>query len=148
MLEAMKSLRDKMQSMKKASEAEVVKTSASLSKAGPTKQPDPTTTQTSHPTRHLTTWMLFQWTRTYMVLHFLQNSLNVSSPTLLPNTGILNPTTTRNNLKRCVQKQRNTQTRKNTRFGPQVLFTVIFFRGRSVLCPHQKVYQTSTKGSF
>ena len=50
MLEAMKSLRDKMHSMKKASD----KTSASLSKAGPSKQPDPTT---------LTSW-------TYMVLHF------------------------------------------------------------------------------
>ena len=38
-----------MQSMKKASEAEVEKTSASLSKAGPSKQPDPTT-RTSDPT--------------------------------------------------------------------------------------------------
>ena len=37
MLEAMKSLQDKMQSMKKASEAEVDKTSASLSKVGPSK---------------------------------------------------------------------------------------------------------------
>ena len=43
MLEAMKSLRDEMHSMKKASEEEVDKTSASLSKAGPSKQPDPTT---------------------------------------------------------------------------------------------------------
>ena len=38
-----------MQSMKKASETEVNKTYTSLSKAGPSKQPDPTT-QTSHPT--------------------------------------------------------------------------------------------------
>ena len=38
MLEAMKSLREKMQSMKKASKAEVDKTSASISKAGPSKQ--------------------------------------------------------------------------------------------------------------
>ena len=38
-----------MQSMKKAYEAEVDNTSASLSKAGPSKQPDPTT-QTSDPT--------------------------------------------------------------------------------------------------
>ena len=35
MLEAMKSLRDEMQSMKKASEVEVDNTSTSLSKAGP-----------------------------------------------------------------------------------------------------------------
>ena len=108
MLEAMKSLRDKMQSMKKASEAEVDKTSAFLSKAGPSKQPDLTMTQTSHPTlAYLTSRMLNQWTRTYMVLHFLQSSLKVSSLTMLLNTRILNPTitqiiiprTTRNNLK-------------------------------------------------
>ena len=50
MREAMKSLWYEMQSMKKASEAEVDKTSSSLSKAGPSKQPDPTTTWTSDPT--------------------------------------------------------------------------------------------------
>ena len=41
MLEAMKSLREEMQSMKKASKAEVDKTSTSTSKAGLSKQPDP-----------------------------------------------------------------------------------------------------------
>ena len=41
-------LREEMQSMKKASEAEVDKTSASLSKAGPSKQPDPTTRAFEH----------------------------------------------------------------------------------------------------
>ena len=48
MLEAMKSLRDEMHFLKKASESEVVKTSDSL-QAGPSKQPDPIT-QTSIPT--------------------------------------------------------------------------------------------------
>ena len=43
MLEALKSLRDKMHSVKKASEVEVDKTSPSLSKAGPSKQKHPTT---------------------------------------------------------------------------------------------------------
>ena len=44
MLEAMKSLRDEMHSLKKqASESEVVQTSDSLTKAGPSKQPDPNT---------------------------------------------------------------------------------------------------------
>ena len=47
MLEAMKSLRDEMHSIKKASESDVVQTSDSLPKAGPSKQPDPITTQTS-----------------------------------------------------------------------------------------------------
>ena len=41
MLEAMKSLREEMQSMKKASEVEVDKTSASTSKVGPSKISDP-----------------------------------------------------------------------------------------------------------
>ena len=41
MLKAMKSLREELQSMKKASKAEVDKTSASTSKAGPSKQSDP-----------------------------------------------------------------------------------------------------------
>ena len=49
MLEAMKYLQDKMHAMKKASEAEVDKTSASLSKAGPSKQPD-LTPRASDPT--------------------------------------------------------------------------------------------------
>ena len=49
MLEAMKSLRDEMHSLKKASELEVVQTSDSLTQAGPSKQSDPTT-QTSIPT--------------------------------------------------------------------------------------------------
>ena len=47
MLEAMKSLRDEMHSMKKASKSDVVQTSDSLPKAGPSKQPDPIMTRTS-----------------------------------------------------------------------------------------------------
>ena len=47
----MKSLRGEMHSMKKASEAELDKTSASLSKAGPSKQPDPTTWASDPTTR-------------------------------------------------------------------------------------------------
>ena len=50
MLEAMKALRDEMQSMKNPSEVEVDKTSASLSKVGPSKLADPTTMLTSVPT--------------------------------------------------------------------------------------------------
>ena len=47
MLEAMKSLRDEMHSMKKASKLDVVQTSNSLPKAGPSKHPDPIMTRTS-----------------------------------------------------------------------------------------------------
>ena len=49
MLEAMQSLRDEMKSMQKASESEIVKTTVSIAKAGPSKQPDPAT-RTSDPT--------------------------------------------------------------------------------------------------
>ena len=50
MLEAMKSLRDKMLSFKKVSESDVVKTSDSPKagpKPGPSNQPDPILTRTS-----------------------------------------------------------------------------------------------------
>ena len=47
MLEAMKSLRVEVHSMKKASESDVAQTLDSLLKAGPSKQPDPIPTQTS-----------------------------------------------------------------------------------------------------
>ena len=47
MLEAMKSLRDEMHSMKKASESDVVQMSDSSPKAGHSKQPDPIMTRTS-----------------------------------------------------------------------------------------------------
>ena len=75
-----------------------------------------------------------------MVLHFLQSSLKVSSLTLLPNTRILNPTTTwiliprntQNNLKGCVHKQRSTWTRKNTRFGPSTIHSGLLQRKISI----------------
>ena len=47
MLEAMKSLRDEMHSMKKASESDVVQISDSIPKAGPSQQPNPIPTWTS-----------------------------------------------------------------------------------------------------
>ena len=47
MQEAMKSLQDEMHSMKKASKSDVVQTSDSLPKAGPSKQPDPIPTLNS-----------------------------------------------------------------------------------------------------
>ena len=58
MLEAMKSLQEKMHSMKKASEAEVDKTSTSLSKAGPSKQQTQPLRLQTRLLGHLTTRML------------------------------------------------------------------------------------------
>ena len=52
-LEAMKSLRDKMQSMKQASKVVVDQISASVSKAGPSKQPDLFTHPITRPSDHL-----------------------------------------------------------------------------------------------
>ena len=139
MLEAMKSLLDEMHSMKKSSEMEVDKTSASVSKAGPSKQAGPTL-------EHLFSRMLNQWTPTFMVLHFLHGFLKVSSPTMLPSTRILNPTTqiliprtARNNQKWCVPKLKNTRTKENTRFGQSIILGRLLQR-KCVLCPYQKVY--------
>ena len=135
MLEAMKFLREEMQSMKKASEAEVDKTSASTSKAGPSKQsfdlPDPTPIRTLE---HPITRMLNLWKHTSMVLLFHHDSAEVYSPIMTLNTRIfiLN---TRNNLKGCVLlKPRNTQ-KKETQGSGKRLFTIFIFRGGSVLCP-------------
>ena len=104
--------------MKKASKAEVDKTCASLSKAGPYKQPDPTTQVQTQPVGNLSTRMLNLWTQTSVVLPFHQGVLKVFSLTIAPSTRIFNPTTwililsTRNDLKGCVPKLRSTSTRK------------------------------------
>ena len=77
---------------------------------------------------HLTTRMLNQWTWMYkrkvsMVLHFLQSSRKMFSPTLLPsvNTRILNLTTTwililrttRNNLRVCSKAKKHSDKKKH-----------------------------------
>ena len=111
MLEAMKSLRDEMHSMKKASDAEADKTSASLSKAGPSKPPDPTT-RASDPT----TQRRNLWTLTYMVLLFHQSSLKVSnhgSKHCDLQSDHSNPHSDYSEQPVCVPKLRSTRTRKN-----------------------------------
>ena len=79
-----------------------------------------------------------------MVLHFHQSSLKVSSPTMAPSTWffnlttrILNPRTTRNNLKGCFPKLRSTRTRKTQGSG-KVLFSVVFFREDQSSVPIKK----------
>ena len=106
--------------MKKASEAKVDKTSDSISKAGQSKQPDPTTR------------MLNLWTRTSVVLPSHQGLLKVFSPTMAPSTRIFNLTTwihnlsTRNNLKGCILPElRNTWTRRNTRLGQSTILSLL-----------------------
>ena len=122
----MKSLREEMQSMKKASEAEVDKTSASTSKAGPSKQsvelsdpnthPNPRTSDhldaqpvetdfsgTSFPPRFSQTVQSDHCSK-HSDLHFEHSD---------PQSKHL-----RNNLKGCVLLEpRNTWTKRNTRFG-------------------------------
>ena len=132
-----------MQSLKKASEAEVDKTSASISEAGPSKQLDPTT-RASDPTTQASE----QSDAQPMDTDFFGPSLpprftqsvqsNHGSKHSDPTTRILNPCT-RNNLKVCVLPElKSTRTRK-TQGSFKVLFSFVFFRGRSVLCPRQKV---------
>ena len=125
----MKSPRDETHSMKKASEAEVDNTSASLSKAGPSKQPDPTI-QTSDPTIRASDDLDAQpMVMDLMVLPFHQSSLKVFSPTMAPRTQIFNPTTrifipsTQKSLRGCVPKLRSVRTRKNKRFGQNTILS-------------------------
>ena len=149
MLEAIKSLQDEMQSMKKASEAEVDKTSASLSKAGPSKQPDPTTTRTSH------------LSRASDHSHAQPMDTDVYGPPLPPKftqSVKSDPASKHSDLehdhhsdphskdhsekpKRVCSKAKKHSDKKKQKVSGQVLFTVVFFRERSFLCP-------STKGSF
>ena len=116
----MRSLQDEMQSMKKASEAEVDKTSTSLSKAGPSKQPDQTT-RTSDLTTRASDHSDAQPVDTdinYMVLHFhLSSTMLPSTRIISPTSRILNLSSTQSNLTGCVPKLRSTWTRQNTRFG-------------------------------
>ena len=135
MLEAMKSLRDEMQAMKKASEAGLDETSASVSKAGPSKMPDPIT----HPiTRMFNPW---KWTCVVLLFH---PGCKMCSPIMAPSTRILNPITwilnpiTWNDLQGCVPlKSKSTWTKTSTRFGqntphnphPQTVFPEPLFSG-------------------
>ena len=113
MLEAMKSLRDKMLSFKKASESDVVQTSDSAKigpKPGPNNQPALFRLGLLFP-GHPTTRMFNLWTLIFMDFHFLP-SLKMSSPSRLPSNRMLNPTTrniipSRNTQKRCVLKQKS-----------------------------------------
>ena len=136
MLEAMKSLRDEMQSMKKASKAEVDKTSTALSKAGPSKQPDPIT-RASDPTTRASDHSDAQPMDTDVYGPPLPPKF---SPTMLPSTRIFSPTnwiinrsTTRSNLKGCIPNLRSTWTRKNTRFGQSTILSRLLQRKISPL---------------
>ena len=129
-----------MQSMKKASEAEVDKTSASLSKAELSKQPD------------LTTWTSDPITRASDHTDAQPMDTDVYRPPLPPKftqsvksdhaskhsetTRILNPSSIWSNLKGCVPKLRSNRTRKNTSSG-KVLFSVIFFHIKKSTKPQQ-----------
>ena len=149
----MKCLREEMQSVKKASEAKVDKTSDSISKAGPSKQPDPTTWASDPTTR-----MLNLWTQTSVVLLSHQDLLKVFSPTMAPSTRIFNPTTrinnptTRNNLKGCVLPElRNTWTRRNTRLGQSTILSRLLQRkisplslSKSRLSPENRLLMSTT----
>ena len=125
--------------MKKASEVEVVKTSASVSKAGPSKQPV-TTTRTSDPTTrasrelrcstygHRLLWS-FPPTNVYSKCSVRPWLQALGSST----TRILNPST-RNNLKGCVLPElRSTRTRKNTRLGQNTILSHLLQRKISPL---------------
>ena len=70
--------------------------------------------------------MLNQWTLNILDLHFLLSPLKVSSPSMLPGTRMLNPTTriiipSRNNQKGCVQKPKKHSDKRKHRTSGQSL---------------------------
>ena len=128
MQEAMKSLREEMQLMKKASEEEVDQTSTSTSKAGPSKQsvelsnlnnqPNPGTSNHSDGQQPMETG-------------FCGSSLppQVPSPNMAPNHRIIIPNTW-NNLKGCVLlDSKNTRTKRNTKLGQNTSHSLHLQRG-------------------
>ena len=110
MLEAMKSFRDEMHSMKKASESDVVQTSNPLPKPEPSKQPDPITTQTSISTTPASDHSDAQpMDKDHYGPPLPPKSTRIVQSEMLPGTRILNPTTriiipSWTNLKGCIQK--------------------------------------------
>ena len=140
MLEAMKSLRDKMLSFKKASKSDVVKMSDSTKagpKPGPSNQPDPIPTWTSifRASDHSDVQPM---DTNFMDLHFLPSLLKMSSPSLLPSNRILNPTTwniipSRNTPKRCVLKPKSILTKGSTRYGQNIILSRLLQRKMSPL---------------
>ena len=147
MLEAMKSFRDEMQSMKKASETEVDKTSASLSKAGPSKQSD-LTTWTSDPTTRASDHsdaqpmdtdvygppFLPKFTQSVQSDHASKHS-DLQSDHSDPQSEYHSKQP-----KSVCSKAKKHSDKKKTQGSGIVLLSVVFFRGRSILCPCQKVY--------
>ena len=142
MLEAMKSLRDKMLSFEKASESDVVKTSDSTQagpKPGPSNQPDPipNRTSTSRASDHLDVQPMDTDFK-FMDLHFLPSLLKMSSPSLLPSNWILNLITrniipTRTTLKRYVLNQRSILIKENTNQGQNIILSRFLQRKMSPL---------------
>ena len=131
-----------MHSMKKAPESDVVQTSSSLPKAGPSKQPNPIPTRTSISTTrasdHSDAQPMDSWTLNIMDLDFLHSPLKVSSLSMLPGTRMLNPTIriiipSRNNLKGCVQKPKSILTKGSTRYGQNIILSCLFQRKMSPL---------------
>ena len=128
MLEAMKSLKEEMQSMKKASKAEVDKTSTSTSKAGPSKHSDPLIHLNPWPSDHSDAQpMEMDFSGPSLPPRFTKMYSPIMAPstrTFNPNTQILNPNT-RNNLKgRVLLEPRNTRTKRNTRFRQNTIHSL------------------------
>ena len=139
MLEVMKSLREEMYSMKKASKSDVVQTSDSLPKAGPHKQPDPITTRTSISTTRASDHLDDQPMDTdHYGPPLPPKSTQSSSPSMLPGTQILNPAIriiipSWNNLKGCVQKPKNILTKGSIRYWQSIILSRLLQRKMSPL---------------
>ena len=140
MLEAMESLRDEMHSMKKASELDVVQMSDSLPKAGPSKPSDPIATRTLMST-------------TWASDHSDAQPMDTDhyGPPLPPKStqSVMSEHASRHSdlesdhsdhhseqLKKACSKAKKHSDKRKHKVRAQVLFSVVFFRRRRVLCPN------------
>ena len=139
MLDAMKSHRHKMLSLKKAYESDVVQTSDSSKarpKPGTSNQPDPIPTRTS--SSRAPDHSDVQPMDTDFYGPPLPSLLKMSSPSLLPSNRILNPTIrnitpNRNALKRCVLKLKSILIKGSTRYGQNIILSRLLQRKTSPL---------------
>ena len=139
MLEAMKSLREQMQSMKKASEAEVDKTSASTSKAGPSKQSDPIIHPNPRASNHSDAQPMKtdfcgpslpqQFTQSVQSDHGSGHSDLQSEHSDPQSEHLEQPQRV------CSSRAKKHSDKKKHQVSGKILFTVFIFRGGSALCP-------------
>ena len=140
MLEAMKSLRDEMQSMKKSGkEVELDQSSTSASKPGPSKQSDnlpPNSAPNTH-SEHTDEAMELDVYGPSLPPRFGDAQSEHGSD---PNHGSDHQSHISKQPKQVCSARAKTFGQMQTQGSGQISFSVVILRGRSILCSQEKVY--------